>query len=59
MNRKVNGSMKNYPPVFSASYPEGIMSFSPALDDEVGLRRVTAHKTKSALRELNQFGTEG
>jgi hypothetical protein len=35
-------------------YPEGIMSFSPALTDEIGLRWVVNHKLKSTLNGLNQ-----
>jgi hypothetical protein len=39
-------------------YPEGIKSFSPALTDEIGLRRVAIHELKSTLKELNQIATK-
>jgi hypothetical protein len=35
--------------------PEGISSFSPALTDEIRLRRVADRKWKSTLKELNQI----
>jgi hypothetical protein len=35
--------------------PEGISSISPALTDEIRLRRVTNHKLKSTLKELDQI----
>jgi hypothetical protein len=36
-------------------YPEGITSFSPALTDEIGLRWVANHKSKSTLNGLNRI----
>jgi hypothetical protein len=40
-------------------YPKGIKSSSPALTDEMGLRRVVNHKLKSTLKELNQAWQNG
>jgi hypothetical protein len=35
--------------------PKGISSISPALTDEIRLRRVGNHELKSTLKELNQI----
>jgi hypothetical protein len=44
--------------ILSADNPEGIASFSPALADEIGLRRVMK-QNGTTLKGLNQIGVNG